>query len=326
MNPLFENLVQPPILFFMLGVAASLAKSDLELPSPLPKVLSLYLLFAIGLHGGASLAKSGFGAEVVVPLATAFSLSALIPLAAYSLLRLRLSPPDAAALSAAYGSVSAVTFLAACNFLDQSKTAFGGHMIAALALMEFPAIVVGISLLKRERPEAREATGADITLRHLLVESLLNGSIFLLLGSLVIGFLAGEKGWQKVEPLAGALFPGMLCLFLLDMGMTVARRLGSVREAGLFPVLFALFFPPISGSIAMGLAMLLGMPLGDSFLLVILAASASYIAVPAVMRVSVPEANPGLYVTMALSLTFPLNILISIPAFYTIMHALWSNP
>lgn len=324
MDLLLQNLLQPPILFFVLGMAAVIFKSDLELPAPLPKVLSLYLLFAIGMHGGASLAKSGFGLNVILPLGAALVLASALPVISFFILRTRLSAPDSAAIAAAYGSVSAVTFLAACNFLDQVDVDFGGHMIAALALMEFPAIIVGMLLLKRERPDAKEATGKPITLRHLVVESLLNGSIFLLLGSLVIGFAAGDDGWKKVSPFAHELFAGVLCLFLLDMGMAVARRGGSIRKAGAFPIAFALLFPPLGGGLAIVIAWFLNLPMGDAFLLTLLSASASYIAVPAVMRVSVPEANPGLYVPMALSLTFPLNVLVGIPVFYKIIRMLWT--
>ncbi|MEX1118235.1 MAG: sodium-dependent bicarbonate transport family permease [Terrimicrobiaceae bacterium] len=324
MDLLLQNLLQPPILFFVLGMAAVFLKSDLELPAPLPKVLSLYLLFAIGLHGGASLAKSGFGLNVILPLGAALLLAAVLPVISFFILRTRLSAPDSAAIAAAYGSVSAVTFLAACNFLEQVNVEFGGYMIAALALMEFPAIIVGMLLLKRERPDAKEATGKPITLGHLVVESLLNGSIFLLLGSLVIGFVAGDAGWKKVSPFAQDLFAGVLCLFLLDMGMAVARRGASIRKAGAFPMAFALAFPPVAGSLALVIAWVLKLPAGDSLLLALLAASASYIAVPAVMRVSVPEANPGLYVPMALSLTFPLNVLVGIPVFFKIITMLWT--
>jgi hypothetical protein len=308
MDLLLQNLLQPPILFFVLGMAAVIFKSDLELPAPLPKVLSLYLLFAIGMHGGASLAKSGFGLNVILPLGAALLLASALPVVSFFILRTRLSAPDSAAIAAAYGSVSAVTFLAACNFLDQVDVEFGGHMIAALALMEFPAIIVGMLLLKRERPDAKEATGKPITLGRLVVESLLNGSIFLLLGSLVIGFATGDSGWKKVSPFAHELFAGVLCLFLLDMGMAVA-----------------LLFPPFGGGLAIAIAWLLNLPQGDALLLAMLAASASYIAVPAVMRVSVPEANPGLYVPMALSLTFPLNVLVGIPVFYKIITMFWTS-
>ncbi len=325
MDLLLQNLIQPPILFFVLGMTAVLLKSDLELPAPLPKVLSLYLLFAIGMHGGASLAKSGFGLNVILPLGAAVFLASALPVISFFILRARLSAPDSAAIAAAYGSVSAVTFLAACNFLEQVSVDFGGHMIAALALMEFPAIIVGMLLLKRERPDAREATGKPITLGHLVVESLLNGSIFLLLGSLIIGFVAGDAGWKKVSPFAQDLFAGVLCLFLLDMGMAVARRGGSIRKAGTFPIAFALLFPPAAGGLAVVIAWFLNLPVGDSLLLALLAASASYIAVPAVMRVSVPEANPGLYVPMALSLTFPLNVLVGIPVFFKIITTLWTQ-
>jgi len=323
MDLLIRNLLQPPILFFVLGIIAVLVRSDLELPSPLPKVLSLYLLFAIGLHGGAELAISGFSWQVMVPLGLAFVLACVLPIVSFKILKLRLSIPDAAAIAAAYGSVSAVTFLTACSFLDQVGVEYGGHMIAALAVMEFPAIVVGMMLLRQERPEARELTGKSLTFRNLIVESLLNGSVFLLLGSLVIGYVAGKPGWEKLEPFAYELFAGVLCLFLLDMGMAVARRLGSLRRAGLFPIGFALIFPPVAGLVTAGLAKVCGLTMGDAFLLVILAASASYIAVPAVMRVSVPEASPGLYIPMALSVTFPLNVLISIPVFYEILQLIW---
>lgn len=323
MGLLIQNILQPPILFFMLGIAAVLLKSDLELPPPLPKVLSLYLLFSIGLHGGAELSHSGFGLDVVVPLGLAFVLACVIPVLTFGILTWKMKVPDAAAVAAAYGSVSAVTFLTACSFLDQVEVPYGGHMVGALALMEFPAIVVGLLLFKSKRPEAREVTGDSLTPLHLLRESVLNGSVFLLLGSLVIGYLGGEKNWVKLAPFAHEMFAGALCLFLLDMGMAVARRLGSLREAGLFPIGFALAYPLCAGLLTLLIARVCGLAMGDAFLLVILAASASYIAVPAVMRVSVPEANPGLYIPMALSVTFPLNVLITIPVAYELISRIW---
>ena len=314
---LIENLLNPPVLFFVLGVIAILAKSDLELPPPMPKALSLYLLFCIGLHGGVSLSKSGVTPQVGMAMVAAVVMSTAMAVVAFLILRLKLDRHNSAAIAATYGSVSAVTFMTAGNFLMETKVAYNGHMVAALALMESPAIVAALLCLRMSEKGRRRSS-----LGGLFVESLLNGSVFLLLGSVVIGFLSGESGWDKVSPFAQGIFGGALCLFLLDMGLSAGRGLGSVGKAGLFPVIFALAFPLFGAALGVAVSRLLGFPHGDALLFTVLCASASYIAVPAVMKSTVPEANPGLYVPMALGLTFPLNILLGIPLYDTVIRHL----
>lgn len=313
MKLIIDNLFNPPVLFFVLGIIAVVVKSNLELPAPAPKVLSLYLLFCIGLHGGVSLSKSGISMEVGLSMAAAVVMSCVMTVVAFFILRTKLSLFDAVAIAATYGSVSAVTFMTAGNFLVEINMPYNGHMVAALALMETPAIVAGLLCL---RLFDKGSDKKRATLGELAKESLLNGSVFLLLGSLVIGFLSGESGWSKVSPFAQGIFGGALCLFLLDMGLSAGRGLGGIAKAGVFPVVFALVFPLIGAAIGIAVSRLLGFPTGDALLFTVLCASASYIAVPAVMKTTVPEANPGLYLPMALGLTFPFNILVGIPLYY----------
>jgi hypothetical protein len=314
-----DNLFNPPVLFFVLGIIAVLVKSDLELPGSTPKVLALYLLFSIGLHGGVSLAQSGISLTVALSIVAAVVMSCLTTVVAFVVLRPRLGVYNAAAIGATYGSVSAVTFMTAGNFLTEINVPYNGHMVAALAFMESPAIVAGLLCLRVFQPAGGTTRGS---LLALAIESLLNGSVFLLLGSLVIGYLSGESGWDKVSPFAEGIFGGALCLFLLDMGLSAGRGLGGIREAGLFPVVFALVFPFVGATAGILVSKLLGFDQGDALLFTVLCASASYIAVPAVMKTAVPAANPGLYVPMALGLTFPLNILVGIPLYHAAIQHL----
>jgi hypothetical protein len=317
---ILDNLLTPQILFFFLGMAATLVRSDLEVPQAITRALSLYLLFSIGLHGGVELAAAGFAPATLAPLLAGMLASALFPLATFALLRGRLGVADAAAIGATYGSISAVTFITATSFLDEVGTPWSGHMVAAMALMESPAILVGVLLARRLG--GTEGNGG-VRLGRLLHEALSNGAVFLLLGSLAVGMLIDEEGWAGVAPFAYTPFKGVLCLFLLDMGLISARRLRALRASGLPLLAYSLVAPLVHGALALGAARLLGLSQGDALLLVVLCASASYIAVPAAMRLSLPRANPSLYLPMALALTFPFNIALGIPLYYTAVEALW---
>jgi hypothetical protein len=316
-----QNLLTPPILFFAAGVLAVAVRSDLEIPQPLPKLFSLYLLVAIGFRGGIEL-RHGLDGTVGLALGAALLLALAVPVASFLVLRRRLSVHDAAALAATYGSVSAVTFITASAFLDRLGLPHGGHMVAAMALMESPAIVVGVLLVRMYRP----TEGERPRLGALLHDAFLNGSVFLLLASLGIGLLTGDRGRTALAPFTEGLFVGILTLFLLDLGLVAGRRMGELRKAGLFLAGFAVLMPLASAAVAIALARVVGLPLGDALLLTVLAASASYIAVPAAMRVAVPEANPGLFLPLALGVTFPFNITLGIPAYLWVLRLLGAQP
>ena len=297
------------VLFFMLGVAAGLAKSDLKLPAALYDALSIYLLLAIGLKGGMELAKQPFLA--VAPQAVmAMSLGLLIPLIAFPVLRAlgRLPRADAASIAAHYGSVSVVTFAVGQNYLNAKGIAFEAHMPLILVLLEVPGILVGV-LLARSGGAVRPAWGA------LMHEVMLGKSIVLLVGGLLIGWVAGPQGLAPMEPFFGGLFKGVLCLFLLEMGLVASAQLGSVRKSGLFLVGFGIAMPLVAAGLGAGLGLVIGLSPGGTALLAVLAASASYIAAPAAMRIAVPEANPALSITAALAVTFPFNLLLGIPLY-----------
>jgi uncharacterized protein len=325
------NLGSPPLLFFFLGAAAVLARSDLEIPAPIAKFLSLYLLFAIGFKGGVALSESALDGTVLRDLLAAITLAAAVPLYSFYLLRRRVSAADAAAIAATYGSVSAVTFVTCASYLTAAGVPWSGHMVAAMALMESPAIVIGILLYRRYRTP--EETGAPLERSGwsaLLRESCLNGSVFLILGSMLIGWVTGPRGMGQVSLLVQDLFIGLLCLFLLDMGIVAARRLrelsagprSGVRQPMAFLMGFALLMPLFNATVAALAAWQLGMKEGDALLLTILGASASYIAVPAAMRLALPEANPSLYLPMSLAITFPFNLLIGIPLYHQALRML----
>ena len=319
---ILSNILTPPILFFFLGGFACLFRSDLEIPQPLPKFFSLYLLLSIGFKGGAELHKSGFTAEIAWTLGAGVFMALLVPGWTFLVLRRKLGLPNAAAVASAYGSVSAVTFIAASALLSQLNIPFGGHMIAALALMDSPAIITGIALVGclRERPAGQPKA---LSWKGLLHNAFANGSVFLLCGALVIGIITGESGSKALAPFTSDIFRGMLCLFLLDMGLVSGRQLGEIRKLGLFPVAFAILAPMLNALIAVAIAYGIGIGPGDAFLFVGLCASASYIAVPAAMRIAVPDANPGVYVTMALALTFPFNIILGLPLYLALIQHFW---
>jgi len=314
------NLFQPVILFFFLGLLASVLKSDLEIPQPLPKLFSLYLLIAIGLHGGYEISKSGIDYYVLKTLMAAMFLAFIVPIYAFFILLKKVDVYNAAGIAATYGSISAVTFITATNFLQTLNTEYGGHMVASMALMESPAIVIGLILASLF---SKNNSGVQLEFRELAKESLLNGSVFLLMGSLFIGFVTKENGWKAMEPVYGDLFKGLLAFFLLDMGLVTGKRLYEIKRVGSFLAIFGIIFPIFNAIIAIIIAKLLVLTKGDAFLLSVLAASASYIAVPASLRISLPEASPGLYVTMSLAVTFPFNIIFGIPLYYYVVNSLW---
>lgn len=327
-----HNLVDPAILFFVVGVLAGLVRSNLEIPPAISRFLSMYLLMALGLKGGFALAASGLNAQVVAGLGIAVVLAVVVPLIGYTLLRRWVSGFDAAALAATYGSVSAVTFITATGHLDKIGLPYGGHMAAAMALMESPAIVLAVLMANRLRQQQTAPAGVVLgggaavlggspgggvstDWRKLLHESFTDGSQLLLIGAMVVGILTGEAGREAMQPFSGDLFKGMLAFFLLDMGLMAARNLPGLR--GRSPVLLAygVLAPLLHASLAWALARTAGLPAGDTALLMTLAASASYIAVPAVVRYAIPEANPSLYFGLSLGLTFPLNLLLGIPLY-----------
>lgn len=334
-----HNLVDPAILFFVVGVMAGLVRSNLEIPAPISRFLSMYLLMALGLKGGFALAASGLNTQVVAGLGLAVVLALVVPLIGYGILRRWVSGFDAAALAATYGSVSAVTFITATGHLDKIGLPYGGHMAAAMALMESPAIVLAVLMANRLRQPQSAAlgnvvvsggaavlagppSGAHTDWRKLLHESFTDGSQLLLIGAMVVGLLTGEAGREAMQPFSGDLFKGMLAFFLLDMGLMAARNLPGLR--GRSPVLLAygVLAPLLHAALAWSLARMAGLPAGDTALLMTLAASASYIAVPAVVRYAIPEANPSLYFGLSLGLTFPLNLLLGIPLYTQVAVAL----
>lgn len=326
-----SSFLDPAILFFIFGALAGAIKSNLEIPPPISRFLSLYLLMALGLKGGFALAKSGLTNEVIISLGCSVALAVAVPLLGYTLLKRFLNGFDAAALAATYGSVSAVTFITTVQYLDNHGIAFGGHMAAAMALMESPAIVLAVILANAARQNSsasRDATPSwpehppgHSRLGHVLHESLTDGAQLLLLGAMVIGIVTGEAGSTAMKPFSVDLFKGMLAFFLLDMGLLTARNLGQLKGKSPWLLVYAIVAPLIHAGLALALSAAVGMSPGNGTLLMVLAASASYIAVPAVIRQAIPEANPSLYFGMSLGLTFPFNILLGIPLYARVAQA-----
>lgn len=304
-----QNLIDPAILFFIFGVLAGFVRSNLEIPPAISRFLSLYLLMALGLKGGFALAQSGLTVEVATSLGAAILLAIVVPALGYWILKRFLSGFDAAAIAATYGSVSAVTFVTAIQFLENQEIAYGGHMAAAMALMESPAIILAVILANSLRQQK------SIPIGKILHESFTDGAQLLLLGAMVVGLLTGEAGQAAMQPFSGDLFKGMLAFFLLDMGLMTARNLPQFKSISPALILYAVIGPLVHASIALGLALLLNLSSGNATLLMVLAASASYIAVPAVLRYAVPEANPSLYFGLSLGLTFPFNLIVGIPLY-----------
>ncbi|MBD1915201.1 MULTISPECIES: sodium-dependent bicarbonate transport family permease [Cyanophyceae] len=319
-NLIVSNILNPPVLFFFLGMIAVLVKSDLEIPPPIPKLFSLYLLLSIGFKGGVELTKSGINQQVVLTILAAIVMACVVPLYTFFILRLKLDTYDSAAIAATYGSISAVTFITASSFLTELGMPFDGFMVAALALMESPAIIVGLILVNFfARDEEREFVWSEV-----LRDAFLNSSVFLLVGSLIIGVLTGEHGWEVLSPFTQQMFYGVLTFFLLDMGLVAARRIKDLQKTGLFLISFAILIPILNAGVGLLIARAIDMSQGNALLFAVLCASASYIAVPAAMRLTVPEANPSLYVSTALAVTFPFNIIVGIPLYLYGINLLWS--
>lgn len=322
MNPeiILSNLTNPTLLFFVLGIVAALVRSDLEIPPQISKFLSLYLLFSIGFKGGMELAHSGLTREVMVTLGLAVVLAVIVPFYTYFILRRKLDVYNAGALAATYGSVSAVTFITASSFLGDKQIEYGGHMVAAMAMMEAPAIVIGVTLIRFFSKDG-PAQGSH-GIGHILKEAFSNGSVLMIIGSLVIGIVSDEKQAEGIKPFTSDIFKGFLAVFLLDMGIVAARRFRSFGRAGWFLPIFGIVIPLLNACLAIFLAHSMGISDGNAFLLAILASSASYIAVPAALRLAIPEADPGIYIPMALAITFPFNIVVGIPVYFYLLQIL----
>lgn len=347
------NLLSPPVLFFVVGLAAVAVKSDLALPEPFKKVLGYYLLFSIGFKGGAMLRESGLSNQGLLAMLIAVAISAITPLWLFPLLRKRLGAATAGGVAATYGSVSAVTFMAAITMLRDQGVAYGGHMVAAMALMEFPALIVGVLLgrlgmarQERGRPGAGEVAvvrdagleegrdehranevlqgGRGTGLGHAIREAASSGPIVLLIGSMLVGAITTDEGRRITSPMWSELFSGLLCFYLLDLGMVAGRGIRDIVRAGMAAVVVGLVFPPVNALLALLICRGVGLERGDTFLMMVMAGSASYIAAPAALRIALPEARAGVYVPMALSLTFPLNIIVGLPAYWKL--AGWVMP
>ena len=339
---LFVTLVDPAILLFFFGILAGSVRSNLEIPAAAAKFCSLYLLLVIGFKGGVSLATTGFTAAMGWALLAAFLLALAVPVWSFAVLRRRLNPFDAAAIAATYGSVSAVTFITAQTFAEQEGLAPGGHMAIALVLMESPAIIMAVLLANYVRARAKAqpaglvpaggggvldpgAAGAaePMSIRKVLHEAFTDGAHLLLLGGVLVGFLTGEDGKKAMMPFTD-LQKGVLAFFLLDMGLLVAARARELRHGRASLGAFGILMPLFNAVVALALAKTFGLSDGDAFLLTVLAASASYIVVPAVVRYAIPEANPSLYFTMSLAITFPFNIVVGLPLYLWAVERFWN--
>lgn len=316
------NLATPMILSFALGLAAALARSELTVPEAAAKAMSLYLLFSIGFKGGVAVADHGAGPDLLAALAGGVALSFALPFVAFALLAVltRLSPLDRAAVAAHYGSISIVTFVTATSVLSGAGIESEGYMVAVAAAMEAPAIISALWLVTRSGPETGGGARMDAGLWR---EILLNGSIVLLVGAFVIGMVTGSDGMARIESFIVAPFQGVLCLFLLDMGLVAGRGLRGARGVlGAGAVAFGLLMPVVGAAAGLAVGLALGLSAGGGALMMTLAASASYIAVPAAMRVALPEANPAVYLTLSLGVTFPFNLTLGIPAYVAVAQAM----
>lgn len=313
---LLSNVTNPAFLFFILGIIAVKLKSDLEIPANSSKFISLYLLFSIGFKGGQELSHETFTAEIVWSMLFGIVISAVIPIYTFFILKRRMNVYDAGAIAAAYGSVSAVTFVTAVSYLEFQKMEFHGHMVAIMALMESPAIIAGLILMSVFNKEEKLRINKMTVVKH----SFTNGSVLLILGSLIIGLLANAKQAEGIKPFTNDIFKGFLAIFLLDMGINSGRKLNSFFTNNWFPALFAIIIPLINGCIVAFTSVWVTQDVSSRFIFAVLAASASYIAVPAAMKLAAPKANEGLYVPMALAITFPFNITFGMPLYLMVIQ------
>lgn len=312
---LLSNITNPTLLFFVLGVIATIVKSDLEIPASTSRFISLYLLFSIGFKGGQELAHSGLNQEITLTLLLSIVFAAFVPFYTFFVLKKKLSVENSGAIAAAFGSVSAVTFVTAISFLDNQGITYGGHMVASMALMEAPAIIIGVMLIRRYSNE-----DSGNSMKSILHESLTNGSVLMIMGSLLIGIITDVKQAEGIKPFTTDIFKGFLAIFLLEMGMVAARRFSAFRYYGIFASMFALIVPILNGMLCIFVTSYMNISDGNRFLLTILVSSASYIAVPAAMRQIAPKADPGLYIPMALGIVFPFNITLGMPFYWLLIH------
>ncbi|MCE7991712.1 MAG: sodium-dependent bicarbonate transport family permease [Roseivirga sp.] len=311
-----ENLTNPALLFFFLGIVAVQLKSDLEIPPTSSKFISLYLLMSIGFKGGQELAHSELNLEIIWSLCLGLLMALSVPVYCFFILKNRMSISNAGAIAAAYGSVSAVTFVTAVSFLEMQQIPFGGHMVAVMALMEAPSIIIGVLLMALFAKDQPSQVSSTKILKH----SVTNGSVLLIIGSLIIGYMASEAQAEGIAPFTTDIFKGFLAVFLLDMGIVSGKRIKSFMDNGWFPLVFAIVVPVINGCLMAWVSGSVTEVPGNRLLFAILAASASYIAVPAAMKLAAPKANPSLYVPMALAITFPFNITLGMPLYYCIIE------
>lgn len=313
-----DVLLSPVVLFFLLGAGAAALRSDLAVPESLAKGMSLYLMMAIGLKGGAQVSANGFSVGLLTAVFLGVLLSCVIPVWVYWALRKigRLTAVNAGAVAAHYGSVSVVTFAAGSEMLTAAGIAPAGYMVAVLALMETPAIIIGLMMARLDGETTTQSRG------DLMRETLLNGPVVLLMGSFVIGYIVGLEGLGPIAPVFENGFRGVLCLFLLDMGLIAVRRLRDARSLNLRLVVLAVVFPVVNGTVGVMVGTLMGLDAGSAAALGILAASASYIAVPAAMRFALPQADAGLSLAMSLAITFPFNVILGIPIYIALAKAL----
>ena len=316
---LLNNISNPAFLFFILGILAVKIKSDLYIPENSSKFISIYLLLSIGFKGGQELSHENFSPEIIWSAIAGIAIAVLIPIYTFFILKRKFDTQDAGAIAASYGSVSAVTFVTACAYLETQGLKPSGHMVAIMALMESPAIIVGLLLINFFNNQSHEKK----PMREVLIHSLTNGSIILIFGSLIIGYFANERDALGIKPFTNDIFKGFLAVFLLDMGITCGKRLNSTLKNGWFPLAFGILIPLINGCIISLLSALITTNTSNRFIFAILAASASYIAVPAAMKIANTKANPGLYLSMALAITFPLNITLGMPIYYYLSHFNW---
>lgn len=321
LNLLTQNILSPAILFFALGIAAGFIKSDLAVPESISRYLSIYLMMAIGFKGGVAIANTpDINGEVITAIGAGLAIGFLQPFLAYGLLRLttRIDSPTAAAVAAHYGSISMVTFATAAAFLKANEVIYAGYIVGILALMEAPAILSGLFIAHKAAPQTKHVPEEKKLAREIFT----NGAILLLTGAFLIGWITGQKGMNQVAGFLDTPFQGILCLFLLDMGLLVARNLHHLRSFTWPLALFGIYMPLIGGAIGLSASYLIGLDVGTGTLFTVLCASASYIAVPAAMRLALPEAKAAIYLPMSLAITFPFNVTLGIPLYYMLAGTL----
>jgi hypothetical protein len=315
---LLENATNPALLFFLLGIIAVLVKSDLAIPRTSSNFISIYLLFSIGFKGGHELAHSSFDLEILYTFSYALIAASVVPIYVFFLLKKKYGIYTAAAISAAYGSVSAVTFVTGLSYLEVQHVESDGYMVAVMALMEVPAIAIGVVLLNRFKKDPKEGA-KKVKTSGIILHSFTNASILIIIGSLVIGFLSNDAQADEIKPFTPDIFKGFLAIFLLDMGIASGKKLQSFFQMGFSSVFIAVAIALVNGVITAWCTQYFLSSPGNRFMLTILVASASYIAVPAAMRLAAPKANPGIYIPMALAITFPFNITLGFPIYYSII-------